>query len=105
MEKFNFHTLDQAIKCNFKKKIILTTSDQEIIQKSRKKGIGLKLKYIKERKNYPLKMCGHETICSSEAISKFYERIPDILVILAFQNPFKREFLYRKSRILYSLIQ
>ena len=36
MSKLNgnliFYTLDQAIKCNFKK-IILTTSDQEIIQK------------------------------------------------------------------------
>ena len=30
-----YYTIDQAIKCNFKK-IILTTSDQEIIQKVKK---------------------------------------------------------------------
>ena len=82
-----FYTLDQAIKCNFKKKIILTTSDQEIIQKVGKR-YRSKVKIHKREKKLSFENVDMKQSVV-QAISKFYERMPDILVILAFQNPLR----------------
>ena len=90
-----FYTLDQAIKCNFKKKIILTTSDQEIIQKVGKR-YRSKVKIHKREKKLSFENVDMKQSVV-QAISKFYERMPDILVILAFQNPLRESFYIEKA--------
>ena len=90
-----YYTIDQAIKCNFKKKIILTTSDQEIIQKVKKR-YKSKVKIHKREKKLSFENVDMKQSVV-QSISKFYNRLPDILVILAFQNPLRESFYIEKA--------
>ena len=97
-----YYTIDQAIKCNFKK-IILTTSDQEIIQKVKKR-YKSKVKIHKREKKLSFENVDMKQSVV-QSISKFYNRLPDILVILAFQNPLRESFYIEKAVNTCSLIQ
>lgn len=100
MEKINgkkliFYTLDQALKCSFKKKVIMTTSDEKIINDVKNK-YKSKINIHKRSKNLSFENVDMKNSIL-KSINKFYKKSPDILVILAFQNPFRQSFYIEKA--------
>ena len=100
LEKLNnknliFYTIEQALKCKLKKKIILTTSDTLIIKKVRKK---YKTKVNIHKRD---KKLSFENVDMKKAIiksvEKFYKNSPDIIVILGFENPLRESFYIEKA--------
>ena len=94
LELFNgqpllFYTIDEALKVKEFKKVIITTSDDDLIKRVKKK--------------YKNKICIHrrEEILSSinmsykdaiiEALNKFEKSNPDLIVILTLENPLRKK--------------
>lgn len=94
LELFNgqpllFHTINEALKVKQFQKIIITTSDYELIEVLKKKY--KKLIYIHKRKEILTSINMDHKIPVINAI-KHYERVnPDIVVILTLENPLRKK--------------
>ncbi len=90
-----FYSIDQALKCNFNKKVIVTTSDKKIIKLIRKKYSSKVFIYKRDKK-----MSFENTDMKNsvlKSVSKFYKKSPQLIVILAFQNPLRESFYIEKA--------
>jgi glycosyltransferase involved in cell wall biosynthesis len=94
-KKLIHYTIEQAFKCKFKKKIIVTTSDTDII-KNIKKSYKNKINIHRRDKKLSFENVDYKT-ANIQAIKKFFKKKPDIIVILSFENPYRESFYIDKA--------
>ena len=94
LELFNgqpliFHTINEALKVNEFKKIIITTSDDNLIKRIKKKYKSKVYIHRREERLSSINMDYKNAII--EAINKYERIIPDLIVILTFENPLRKK--------------
>ena len=94
-KKLLFYTIDQAINYKFDKKIILNTSDTDII-KSVKNRYKSKINIYKRDKKFSFENTDMKNSII-KSVDKFCKKSPDLIVVLAFQNPLRESFYIEKA--------
>lgn len=95
LEKINnkpliFYTIDEALKINEFKKVILSTADLKLIYLVKKKYKN-KIFYHKRSKHLSEQNIDYKEAVIN-AISKFEKKIIDLIVIMTYENPFRKSF-------------